>query len=258
MPDLVRIPFKDGEILAVDVNGKPHVILKPAFEAIGIDADQQIRKIQRQHWAHTVVTTVQLDGQGRSMITADLRTFLMALATIPVTRVAVEFQENLKDYQREVADVIEKYWTKGGAINPRATEDQLAALIAHAIGQARVLRELRGVVDGAWLDARGRHVAARALGEEPEVDPERRPLTVGEYLGDQGVSGAELRSLSPKLGVRVKGLYVGRYGRAPLKVDRFVDGALRKVYGYTEADRPLFDQAWAALSGAGTANQRAA
>jgi hypothetical protein len=248
MTEIVRVPFHDSEVLAVEVDSKPRIILKSAFESIGLDADQQIRKLQRQPWASTVVTTVQVDGQRRNMVTADVRTFLMALATIPASRVSEEARPKLIAYQSEVADAIEAYWTKGGAINSRATADQLTDIIARAKSQADVLGALQGIVDPAWLEAKARHVAARALGEEPEVDPATRPLTCGEYLQDQGLKGAELRSFATRLGVRVKGLYVGRHGVDPQKVDRFVDGALRSVYGYTEADRPLFDAAWQALT----------
>jgi hypothetical protein len=249
MNDIVRIPFHGGEVLTVDVNGKPHVILRPIFEAIGLDADQQIRKLQRQPWATTVVTTgVGEDGKTRQIIAADVRTFLMALATIPASRVSDEARPVLIAYQSEVADAIESYWTKGGAINSRATEDQLTAIISRARGQADVLAALRGIVAPSWLEAKARHVAARALGEEPELDPMARPLTVGEFLEDKGLSAAERRSVGSKLGGRVKGLFIGEHGRMPEQVERFVDGALRLVYAYTEADRPLFELAWSAMS----------
>jgi hypothetical protein len=249
MTDIVRIPFHGGEVLAVDTNGKPHVILRPAFEAIGLDADRQIAKLQRQPWATTAVTAgVGEDGKIRQMVVADVRTFLMALATIPASRVSDEARPVLIAYQSEVADAIESYWTKGGAINSRATEDQLAAIISRAKGQADVLAALRGIVAPSWLEAKARHVAARALGEEPELDPMARPLTVGEFLEDKGLSAAERRSVGSKLGGRVKGLFIGEHGRMPEQVERFVDGALRSVFAYTEKDRPLFELAWAALS----------
>jgi hypothetical protein len=147
MTDIVRIPFHGSEILAVESDGKPVVILRPIFEGIGLDADQQIRKLQRQPWATTVVTTgVGEDGKTRQMIAADVRTVLMALATIPASRVSDEARPVLIAYQSEVADAIEAYWTKGGAINPNATEDQLAAIITRAKGQADVLAALRGIV----------------------------------------------------------------------------------------------------------------
>lgn len=248
MTDIVRIPFHGGEVMAVDTNDKPHVILRPVFEAIGLDADRQIAKLQKQPWACTAVTAVQVGDQRRNMVTADVRTFLMALATIPASRVSDEARPVLIAYQSEVADAIEAYWTKGGAINPNATEDQLAAIITRAKGQADVLAALRGIVAPSWLEAKARHVAARALGEEPELDPMARPLTVGEFLEDKGLTAAERRSVGSRLGGRIKGLFIGEHGRMPGKTERFVDGALRSVYSYSEADRPLFELAWSALS----------
>lgn len=244
MTEIVKIPFHDGEILAVEIDGKPHVILRTAFESIGVDADRQIKNVQKQPWACTSVTDVQIGEQRRHMVTADVRTFLMALATIPSSRVSDEARPKLIAYQSEVADVIDAYFSQGGAINPRATEDQLSSLIDRAKGQAEVLRLLDGIVDRHWLEAKARHVAARALGEEPEIDPATRPLTVGEYLADRGLSGADLRSVSSTFGKRLKAAYRAEYLAEPPKVERFVDGALRDVAGYTEAHRPLFDQVW--------------
>lgn len=38
---IVRIPFHGTDVLAVELDGKPHVILKPAFEAIARPAFTQ-------------------------------------------------------------------------------------------------------------------------------------------------------------------------------------------------------------------------
>jgi hypothetical protein len=114
---------------------------------------------------------------------------------------------------------------------------------------AEVLRAMQGIVDAAWLEAKARHVAARALGEEPEVDPARRPLTVGEYLEERGHGHAEIRHASSRFGKRLKQAYRARYGDDPPAVERFVSGALRQVAGYTEAHRTLFDQVHAEVFG---------
>lgn len=250
MNEIVCTPFSGGEVLAVEVNGKPHVFLRSALERLGIDYSNQLKKLKAKSWACVVTSTTQLPGdtQSRDHVIVDVRTFLMLLATIDERRVAANARPILIAYQSEVADAIEAYWTKGGAINSRATEDQLNAIIGRAKAQADVLGALQGIVDPAWLEAKARHVAARALGEEPETDPATRPLTVGEYLQDKGIRDAHLRSVSTQMGRRVKGLYVGVHGVEPGKVDRFIDGALRSVFAYTEADRPLFDQAWHALT----------
>lgn len=242
--DIVRVPFHGDEILTVDVDGRPHVVLKPALESIGVDYWTQVEKLRTRSWAGTRQSPVPTPGGVQDMVVCDVRTFLMLLATIDERRVGKDVKPKLIAYQNEVADAIEAYWTRGGAINPRATDEQLTAIISRAEAQARVLRALDGIVDARWLEAKARHVAARALGEEPEVTPADRPLTVGEFLEEHGVTGAELRSMSPSFGRRLKALYVAEHGEEPGKVDRFVDGALRPVAAYTERDRPLFEQVW--------------
>ncbi|MGH3095314.1 MAG: phage antirepressor N-terminal domain-containing protein [Streptosporangiales bacterium] len=249
MSDLVTIPFHGDDLLTVEVDGKPHIVLKEALDAIGLEVERQRRKLDGRSWARTGLTPVrQGDGRVREVTTCDVRTFLMLLATVDERRVSEHIRPKLVQYQAEVADAIEAYWTDGGAINPRATEDQLATIVSRAESQAKVLSALRGVVDKAWLDAKGRHVAARALGEEPEVDSATRPLTVGEFLEDKGVTGEALRSLSTRFGKSLKAAFVDRYDRQPPKVERFVSGALREVAGYTEKHRPLFEQVWTDIS----------
>jgi hypothetical protein len=108
---------------------------------------------------------------------------------------------------------------------------------------------LDGIVDPRWLESKARHVAARALGEEPEEDPLARPITVGEFLGDQGVTTTAARKLSPTFGKKLKAAYIRRHGEEPGKAYRFIDGAQRPVAVYTEADRDLFEQVWAEIGG---------
>lgn len=257
MNDIVRIPFNGGEIHAVDVDGKPFAIFRPIVESIGLDYSTQIAKLKTRSWVNRRdIPTVAADGKTRLMVAVDVPSLLMWLATVNEAKVAEAVRPLLVAYQRESSDAIHGYWTQGGAINPRATEDQLAAIAARARVQMDVLAAARGIVDASWLEAKARHVAARALGEEPELDPMARPLTVGEFLEDKGLSAAERRSVSSRLGMRVKGLYIGEHGRMPDKVDRFIDGALRSVFAYTERDRPLFVKAWEAMSSATRSGHR--
>lgn len=121
MSELVHIPFRGNEVLAVDDHGKPFIFLRPAIEHIGLDYSRQLRKLKSRSWACVVPRTMQLpgDGQRREHITTDVRTFLMLLATVDENRVAPEAKGVLVAYQNEVADVIEKYFTQGYAFNPR-------------------------------------------------------------------------------------------------------------------------------------------
>ncbi|GAA0527149.1 hypothetical protein GCM10010172_04600 [Paractinoplanes ferrugineus] len=248
--EIVRVPFQGTEIHTTLVSGEPHVVIRPTLEGLGLDYSAQLKKLKTKSWATVATTaTVAEDGKVREMTTVDLDTWAMLLANVDEHRVAPGSKQIVIDYQRESARALREYWTNGGAINPRATEDQLTAIISRAEGQARVLRALDGIVDATWLEAKARHVAARALGEEPEIDLTTRPLTVGEYLEEKGVSGKALRSISPKFGGSMKRLYIAQYGVEPGKTERFVDGALRNVAVYTEAHRPMFDAVYRELIG---------
>lgn len=247
---IVRIPFHGDELYTLDVNGKPHIVLKPVVEGIGLDYWPQIERLRKHSWAALAKRQVQVSDQQqrREMIVCDTRTFLMWLATVDENRVAKDVRSRLEAYQSEVADVIQAYWTKGGAINPRATDEQLAVIIGRAKQQAEVLQVLNGIVDPRWLESKARHVAARALGEEPEEDHSARPITVSEYLSDRGVTATAARKLAPTFGKRLKALYLKRHGEPPGTSRRFVDGAQRDVAVYTEADRGLFDAVWSDLT----------
>lgn len=250
-PEIVRVPFHGEEVLTVDVDGTPHLLFKPAVEAIGVDYWTQVEKLRKRSWACTSQRLVQVPGdtQRREMLTVDVRTFLMLLATIDERRVPADVRPKLIAYQAEVAQVVEQYWTQGGAINPRASHDQLERIASLTERRIAMLRLADGLVDRAWLEAKTRHEIARGLGEEPEVDADTRPLTVGEYLEERGVTGNARRSLSTRFGKQLKALYVAEYGQQPGMTERFIDGALRQVAGYTEQHRPIFDRVYRDLLG---------
>jgi hypothetical protein len=240
MTDLIPFDFHGDRLLLVDSGGKPQVVLKPAFEAIGVDAKSQIDKLAGKSWACTGLVPVQVGGQRRAMVTADVRTFLMALATIDERRVSETARPKLIAYQAEVADAIESYWTQGGVINPRATDDQLD-LIAK---QAQVLRALDGIVDKGWLEAKARILGARALGETPELDQSTKPLTVSIYLQRKGLKGKEQKAAASMFGKRLKALFVETYGEEPPQIEDVVGRHVVKVAQYQEQHVSLFDEVW--------------
>lgn len=185
---IVRVPFHDAEVLTVEVGGKPHVILKPAFEAIGLDAARQIAKIQRQPWAGTAVTAVPTAGGVQQMVTADLRTFLMALATIPASRVNEAARPLLIAYQSEVADVVDAYWTQGGAVNPRATEEQIE----------QVQETLNAVAKRRLEERMDYRSILHALKLGGAIDDEYRHVQNTLYLSLFGKTAAQIRTSQPQ------------------------------------------------------------
>jgi hypothetical protein len=253
--EVVRIPFRGNEILAVDNDGKPNVILKPVIDGLGIDYSTQIRKLKAKSWAcvGTMPTQLPGDSQTREHVIVDVRTFLMLLATIDENRVSASARDILIAYQNEVADVIEAYWTKGGSVNPRADAGQLDDLTEKIeqrkadLRAAAAKRDL-GVIDAMGVNAPPEfkhklvvHTWAIYKGEKPEIAAEDRLLMVQPYLVERGISKADIASIGSVFGKRVKSAYIGEYNREPEEVPALLNGRERSVKGYYERDRFLFD-----------------
>lgn len=233
-----QFPATGQAVRTVMRDGEPWFVAADVCAALGIGNPRQaVSNLDDDEVRQEPVTTT--DGSGR-----ELQTNLVSEPGL-YSLIMRSRKAEAKAFRRWVThDVLPAIRRDGGYISPAASEDQLDALTRRARGQMEVLRLAEGLVARDWLEAKARHVAARALGEEPEIEHARRPLTVGEYLEEQGVSGPALRSLSGPFGKRLKALYVDRHNVEPPTVDRFVDGALRKVSAYTEADRDLFDAAF--------------
>lgn len=242
----VPVPGTDRQIMAIVIDGKPFVSLRHACEVAGIDADTQARKLKRTSWATTVIMTgVAGDGKSRDLLMIDRRTFTMWLATIDANRVSDDARPIIVAFQAEAADALDAYFNEGGAINPRASADQLAPIIERAQAQAGVLQALRGLVDPKHLELKGRLLLARALGEEPDIDELDRPLLVQDYLRDRGLNRTLVEAKQGGFGRRLRGAYLAEYGQEPGKrLQDFGNGAIRQCNAYTERHRHLFDQVW--------------
>jgi prophage antirepressor-like protein len=231
MTDLMPFNYEGRQVRTVLINGVPWFAAADVCVVLGLDRYRDI------------MSGLDVDEKMRDTIAGTLVDLISEPGLYSV--IMRSRKPEAKAFARWVThEVLPAIRREGGYISPAATGDQLTLLAARAEVQARVLRNLTGIVDPAWLEAKARHIAARALGEEPEIQPDRRPLTVGEYLQERGIGGVALRKLSPKFGKRVKATYVQYHRCAPRSVERFIDGALRPVAGYTEADRALFDRAW--------------
>lgn len=242
----IEVPGTTAAITAAEIDGRPMVSLRHACDALGIAFDAQRVKLQGKSWA-CVTMTVTYDSSGRrqEMAMIDRRTFTMWLATIDENRVSETARPAVTAFQAEAADALDAYFHDGGAINPSATEDQLDRIARQAGAQAAVIQALKGIVDPKHLEAKGRIVLARALGEEPEIAPADVPLYVSDYLKSKGLASDMIAAKASGFGKRLKGLYVSEYLEEPKKAyQNLPNGTVRPVFAYTEADRPLFDRVW--------------
>lgn len=244
--ELVSIPFHGQSVQSVEIDGKPHVVFRPLVESLGLDADSQMKRLRRHSWATTVkMTGVGLDGKNREMTCIDLRTLTMWLATIDENRVSEEARPLVVAYQNEVADAIESYWARVGAINPRATEHQQKAMMFELRSQMELAQAAKGLIHDAFLEAKARIILARGMGETPELDPTTRPLYVQQFLKEKVLSKKQLGSKASGFGKRLKNRWTAVNGIEPKKAPiELTNGRIIEVYGYTEADRPLMEQVW--------------
>lgn len=251
--EVVKLDLSAGSVQTVLVDGAPHVVFRPAVEAIGLSYPAQLRKLKDRSWANrSDIATVAEDGKTRLMAAVDVRTFLMWLATVNETKVADDVRPTLVAYQRETTTAVNDYWTKGGAISERATEEQLDALqqqieerrIRRCLGLVQLIAAMDDTVDSKWKRSRQLHHYAEAAGEIAEIPAEDRALLVDTYLKDHGLSKDERRSVRSSFGRRVSLAYEMQHGEKPKDSIGLVDGRERSVKSYTEADRPMFDKVW--------------
>lgn len=244
---IVSIPFHGAEILALEADGTQWVAPRHVCETAGIAWQPQHDKLRAKPWA--VVTqkmTTGRDGKSYEMTMIDRKTFTMWLATIDTNRVKDPAARTLiETYQAEAADALDAYFNQGGAINPRASEHQLNALMFQARAQMELCQAAQGLIHPDHLEAKARVVLARGLGEHAELDPASRPLYTQDYLKERGIKGKKLASTAGMFGKRVKRAYVEKYGVEPEKYPLNVkNGQTRNVLAYTERDRHLMDEVW--------------
>lgn len=245
--EVVQLDLSAGSIQTTLIDGVPHIVLKPAVEELGLAYSPQLRKLKTRSWGTVTETvTVAEDGKPRLMSVTTVRSFLMLMSNVNENRVADEVRPTLIAFQNETADAIEAYWTQGGAINPRASEEQLDSLIARAKQQAEVLSILSGIVSPVWLETKGRLVAARALGEEPEVDPLDVPLYVPDFLKGLGLKRKQIESVQSWFGRRAVTVCAELNIDAPEKRQSDLpNGTVRETKAWTERHRPVFELTWA-------------
>jgi hypothetical protein len=242
----IPVPGTDREIMATQIDGEAMVSLRHACDTIGIALQAQLSKLKGKSWAGVTMIVTPSAGGDQQTAMIDRRTFTMWLATIDTRRVSLEARPIIEAFQTEAADALDAYFNEGGAVNPRATEDQLDRIAREAQSQAAVLRALKGVVDPKHLEAKGRLILARAMGEKPELDRTAIPLYVWDFLTSKGLKKDMAAAKAAGFGKRIKACYIKEYNREPQRAHQELpNGQIREVYAYTEADRPLFESVWA-------------
>lgn len=147
--------------------------------------------------------------------------------------------------ESDVAKTVRTYLLE---VEEAATVEQRTAAvdaIALAERRLRVLRLADGIVDAAWLELKTRSQLAKALGEEPELDPHDVPLYVPDFLKDKGLSRKQIESVQSWFGRRAAALYEAEHGEKPGKRQSDLpNGSVRETYAWTARHLPIFEDTW--------------
>lgn len=145
----------------------------------------------------------------------------------------------------KVAKDIRTYLLNVEELATPEVRSEAAEQVALAEGRMRVLRLAQGIVDDAWLELKTRGLLAKALGEEPEIDPLDVPLYVPDFLKAKGLKRKQIESVQSWFGRRAAALYEAEHGEKPGKRQSDLpNGSVRETYAWTERHRPLFGETW--------------
>jgi hypothetical protein len=235
-----------GSTLPLQTDGKGLAALRPIVEYFGLDYSGQLQKLKSKSWATMEnFSTVGSDGKNREMVGVTRKTLGMWLGTLDENRVSPDRRNDLIAYQSEAADALDAYFHKGGAINPRADEHQINALIYQSRAQLELCQAAKGLIHADHLEAKARVVLARGLGEHAELDPKTRPLYTQDFLKGKNLTRARMKSIAGVFGKRVKKAYHEIHGEFPHQYPLdLANGQTRNVNAYTEADRDLMETVW--------------
>lgn len=127
----------------------------------------------------------------------------------------------------------------------RATERQINAAIFQARAQMELCQAAQGLIHPDHLEAKARVILARGMGENAELDQDRRPLYSKDFLKEKNLGEKRMKSIAGVFGKRCKAAYIERHGVEPGKYPLTLsNGQTRDVLAYTEADRDLLEQVW--------------
>lgn len=170
------------------------VFLNQLCGFMGIDAENQRKRVNRNHWSEgwTATMAVQVPGdtQTRKHFLIHQRRLPMWLGSITTSAIKdKDVRQRVEEHQTEFADALADYLLKGGAINPRANLAQLDSLKQEIESQrAARLREMS--------DYRAITAAISGAGGERE---DFRDIQDYIYLELFGMSADTIRKRQPQV-----------------------------------------------------------
>lgn len=148
--------------------------------------------------------------------------------------------------ESEVARQVRTYLLEVEERTAPQQRSEAAEVIKLAEARMRVLKAADGIVSPEWLETKARLVAAKALGEEPEIDPLDVPLYVPDFLKALGLKRKDVTSVQSWFGKYALAVCTELRIEAPQERQaELPNGSVRKTKAWTERHRPVFELTWA-------------
>lgn len=215
-----------------------------SYYEVGIEAIKSLVKDNR----------AELEENGYRVLTGPERTEFVRsqrdLTLPPARHLAIFTRRTMLNVGQLLADseVARRVRTYLLEVEESATDAQRSAAVeklAVAEARMRVLKVADGIVDPAWLESKARLVAAKALDEEPEIDPGDVPLYVPDFLKAKGLKRREIESVQSWFGRRAASLWEAEHGEKPGKRQTDLpNGSVRETYAWCERHRVVFEETW--------------
>ncbi len=145
---LIPVVFHQDQLLIINHEDQPYVPMKPIVKGMGLTWQRQHEKLRacKDKFNYHHMVTVAKDGKQRKMFCIPLKKLNGWLFSINPEKVKPEIREKVVAYQEECFAVLHDYWTKGYAVNPRATITSRQQYLLHQIVHQKaslVVKDLR-------------------------------------------------------------------------------------------------------------------
>ncbi|MFE0692837.1 hypothetical protein [Streptomyces sp. NPDC058869] len=148
--------------------------------------------------------------------------------------------------ESDVARQVRTYLLEVEELASPDVRSQAVGAVELSESRMRVLKLAQGIVDASWLETKARVLLAKALGEEPEVDPLDVPLYVPDFLKGLGLKRKQIESVQSWFGRRAVTICDELNIDAPEKRQSDLsNGTVRETKAWTERHRPVFELTWA-------------
>lgn len=219
-----------GEIRITDRRGEPWFIAKDIAAALGYaDTRQAIRKNCKKPKTVKINSASGRRGNPNMVIISEADLYRLVL------RSRLPEADRFMDWVAE--EVLPSIRKTGMYHLPGRDLEMLALRRKCAIDFLQKAKEL-GIVGEGYVKRYMEHSLAVVGGTEPEGE---RIIDISSFLEGRGVEPTEVRRRASSFGKKVKAAYVDRNGEPPEKGIRFINGADRSVFCYTENDLPIFE-----------------